>query len=100
VSGALIVTAATGGSRVQVRVLPRSPHDAIGGLRDGRLLVRVTAPPVDAAANDAVVQLIASTLSVPRRSVRVAAGARARNKTIEIAGLDADRVRERLAPFC
>ena len=73
--------------RVPIRVMPRSPRNGIGGMRDGRLIVRVTAPPVDDAANDAVVRLLADTFGVARASIRVVSGATGRNKTVEIAGL-------------
>ena len=58
-----------GGIRLDLRVIPRAPHDAIAGERDGRLVVRVTAPPVDRAANDAVVELVARKLDLFRRAV-------------------------------
>ena len=86
-SDALPVTPTAAGVRIPLRVVPRSPRDRIDGLRAGRLLVRVTAPPVDAAANDAVVTLFADKLNVPRRNVRIVSGATSRNKTIEIAGV-------------
>jgi uncharacterized protein (TIGR00251 family) len=75
---------------VDVRVIPRARRDEIGGMRDGALVVRVTAPPVDDAANRAVVKLIAKRAGVARSRVRVARGKRSRDKRIEIdAGQDA-----------
>ena len=56
-------------------------------MRDGRLIVRVTAPPVDSAANDAVVALLAARFGVPKRAVRIVSGERARNKTVEVEGI-------------
>jgi uncharacterized protein len=76
------------GVRVDVRVMPRAPRDRIEAVRNGRLVVRVTAPPVDGAANDAVVALFAATLRVPRARIQVVAGATTRNKVVAIAGLD------------
>ena len=76
--------------------MPRSPVNGIDGIRDGRLLVRVTAAPVEGAANDAVIATIAAALDVPRRAVRVVHGGTRRNKTIEITGLDAAAARVRL----
>jgi uncharacterized protein (TIGR00251 family) len=70
-----------------IRVMPRAPKNEIGGTRDGRLIVRVTAPPVDSAANDAVIELLARHYGVPKRAVRIVSGERARNKTVEIDGL-------------
>ena len=79
---------------MDLRVIPRSPRTAIAGVRDGRLIVRVTAPPVDGAANDAVVAALASALDVPRRAVHIVAGETSRIKTGQIDGLtpaDVDR---------
>ena len=88
--------ATAGGVRLDVRAMPRSPRTAIAGIRDGRLLVRVTAPPVDDAANEAVIAALAAALDTPRRNLRIVTGATSRNKTIEIIGLDAPTVRARL----
>ena len=85
------------GVRVEVRVMPRAPRTAIAGVRDGRLVIRVTAPPVDRAANEAVVLALAAALDVPRRAVRIVAGETARNKSLEVTGLGAADVRRRLA---
>jgi hypothetical protein len=76
--------------------MPRSPKNGIDGIRDGRILVRVTAAPVDGAANDAVVATVAAALDLPRRAVRVVHGDSSRNKTIEITGLDSATARARL----
>ena len=76
--------------------MPRSPKNGIDGVRDGRILVRVTAAPVDGAANEAVVATVAAALDLPRRSIRVVSGATSRNKTIEITGLDPATARVRL----
>ena len=75
------------GVRIDVRVMPRAPRTAVKGARDGRLLVHVTAPPVDDAANEAIVLALAKAFGVARRSVRIVSGERHRNKTVEIDGL-------------
>jgi uncharacterized protein len=85
-----------GGSALDVRVIPRAPKTALDGWRGPRLLVRVTAPPVDRAANDATLALLAEILDVPRSALRVAAGATSRNKTIAVEGLSAAQVAARL----
>lgn len=69
---------------LEVKVTPRASRDEIVGLRDAVLAVRVTAAPVDDAANRAVVKLIAKRAGVPRSRVRIASGARGRRKRIEI----------------
>jgi uncharacterized protein len=77
---------------IEVKVTPRASRDEIAGMRDGVLAVRVTAPPVDEAANRAVVKLIAKRAGVARSRVRIARGKGSRNKRIEI-----DAGREALA---
>lgn len=94
---ALRLEATPTGVRFDLRVIPRSSRTAIAGVRDGRLLVRVTAPPVDQAANDAVVLALADALDVPKRSIAITAGATSRNKTVKINGLDLATARARLS---
>ena len=70
--------------RLDIRVTPRASKNEVGGTRDGRLIVRVTAPPVDDAANEAVIELLAKTYGVPKRAVSIVSGHTSRNKTIDI----------------
>ena len=95
-NGLSITATADGGVRLAVRVMPRSSRSAIDGVRGGRLVIRVTAPPVDDAANEAVVGVLASALSMPRHAIRIAAGATARNKVVEISGVNVQMVQARL----
>lgn len=98
-SDRLELVSTAGGVRIPIRVIPRSPRNLIDGVRAGRLLVRVTAPPVDAAANEAVVVLLADSLKIPRRNVQIASGATSRNKTIDITGVTAAALRAALSNF-
>jgi uncharacterized protein (TIGR00251 family) len=91
------VRVSASGTLVDLRVIPRSPRAALDGVREGRLLVRVTAPPVEQAANDAVVRLLADVLDVPKSAIAIASGATSRNKTARVGGLTFDQVRARLA---
>ena len=91
---ALAVTERAGGAvRFAVRVQPRSSRSAVEGVHGGALRVRLSAPPVDGAANEALVELLAGALGVARRAVRVVAGAAARGKVVEVDGVSAARVR-------
>lgn len=74
------------GSRrtIAVRVIPRARRDEVGGERDGRLLIRTTAPPEDGAANDAVRKLVAKHLGVPRGKVTLVSGHTSRDKLLRI----------------
>lgn len=69
---------------VEVRVVPRARRDEIAGERDGRLLVRTTAPPVDGAANDAVRRLVADHFGVKAGQVALVRGERSRDKVLRI----------------
>jgi uncharacterized protein YggU (UPF0235/DUF167 family) len=86
------------GVRLELRVIPRSPKTSVAGIRNGRILVRVTAPPVDRAANAAVVGLVADLLEVPRGAVRVAGGAASRNKVVDVDGVDCAHALAKLVP--
>jgi len=83
-------------ARLAIRLTPRANRDAIVGEREGTLLVRVTAPPVDGAANEALIRLLAKQLHLAKGSVRIVSGGTSRTKSVEIEGLDAAEVRARL----
>jgi hypothetical protein len=84
------------GLTLRVRVQPRASKDALGGERDGALVVRLTAPPVEGAANEALARFLGRSLGVAPSAVRVLSGASGRNKVVSVAGLDAATARERL----
>jgi uncharacterized protein len=84
-------------ARLAVRVQARAARDEIAGERSGALLVRVTAPPVEGKANEAVRKLLAKRLGVAPGRVSVVRGASSRDKLVEIEGLDDEGVRHRLA---
>jgi len=90
----------SGSSRVTVRLQPRASRDEVLGWTeiDGLpvLRIRVKAPPVDGAANAALVQLLAKTLGIVKGRVTLVAGATARNKIVEIEGLTNDKLRSLL----
>ena len=84
------------GLTLRVRVQPRASKNALGGEREGALVVRLTAPPVEGAANEALARFLGKTLGVAPSAVRVVSGASGRNKVVSVAGLDAATARERL----
>lgn len=84
------------GARIAVRIAPRASRDAIGGMLGGELIVRVTAPPVDGRANEAVTGLLAKRLRVARGAVSIVQGRRSRRKVVEVRGLTDSEVRRRL----
>jgi uncharacterized protein len=82
--------------RIAVRVQPRARRDEIAGERDGVVLVRVTAPPVEGKANDAVRKLIAKRLRIAPSRVSVARGSSSRDKLIEVEDVDGPALRQAL----
>lgn len=85
-----------GSVRFPVRVQPRAARSEVCGTFDGALKVRLQAPPVDGAANEALVELLAEALDVPRRQIRIVSGGTSRSKVVEVDGIDRGRV-DRLA---
>jgi len=71
---------------VDVQVVPRASRVAVGPAVGDRLRVAVTSPPVDGAANAAVVEALAAAFAVRRSAVAIVRGERGRRKTVRIAG--------------
>ena len=90
-AGSLIRVTSTG-VEIDVRVVPRSRKSEVSGVRDHALLIRLPAPPVEGAANEALRALLAATLHVPRRAIRVVAGERSRQKRVAIDGVTVELV--------
>jgi len=70
-------------------VQPRASRDEVSGVHGDALKIRLAAPPVDGAANDALVNFLAAVFAVPRRAVRILAGESSRSKLVEIDGVSA-----------
>lgn len=78
------VSTTAGGCRLAVAVVPGARRTGADGLHDGCLRVRLSAPPVDGKANDALVAWLAAELHLPRRAVRLERGASARRKLLAL----------------
>ena len=83
---------------ITVRLQARARADEIVGEREGILIVRVRAPPLNGRANDALCRLLARSAGVGRQRVSVVQGARRREKRVRVEGLDAAALRSALAP--
>jgi uncharacterized protein len=83
-------------ARVPVRLQPRASRDELAGVREGVLVARVTAPPVEGRANEALCRLVAKAAGVPPSRVAVVQGLRARDKVVEVEGLDEAALRAAL----
>lgn len=87
--GAFLNEHADGSVTLTLRVQPRASRTAVAGMHGDALKVQVSAPPVDAAANEAVVALIAGLLAVPKSAVGIIRGATARTKVVRVHGVTA-----------
>jgi uncharacterized protein (TIGR00251 family) len=72
---------------LDIRVIPRSPRTSVDGMRGAAILVRLAAPPVDGAANDALIAFLSAALGIPRRQITIVSGERSRDKRVRIAGI-------------
>lgn len=91
-----MIASTTGGVMIDVRVIPRAKRSGLAGRRGDALLVRVQAPPLDGAANQELIDVLAHALGVTRRDVAVIAGERSRQKRVKVSGIDAATAESRL----
>jgi uncharacterized protein (TIGR00251 family) len=92
----VFLTPSPGGVRLAIKLQPRASKNEIGTTLGGELKIKVTAPPVDAAANQALLDLLAEKLGCPRSAVQIIRGLTSRHKTIWINGLGAEEVMRKL----
>ena len=84
-------------TRLRLRVSPGANRAVVAGRYGQAWKVRVAAPPEGGRANDALLRLLAETLSVPRDAVKLVSGHAARDKVVELAGIDETLVERRLS---
>lgn len=81
------------GAAITVKVTPRSRKTAVAGLMDdGTIKIKVAAPPVDGAANQALVEFLAQTLGLPKGQVDIVAGETSERKLISLVGISPEKV--------
>ena len=91
------LTVQTDGVTLAVKVQPRASKNEICEALGHELRIKVTAPPVDAAANEAAIQLLAETFACPRSAVQILRGQTSRHKIIKLRGLSAGAVLAKLS---
>ena len=91
-----VIEERAGGIRFAIRVQPRASRTEIVGTHGDAVKIRLSAPPVDGAANDALVEFLAEHFAVARRDVTIVSGAQSRSKVVEIAGITAAQARRSL----
>ena len=84
------------GVLLSVKLQPRASANEIGEALGNELRIKVTAPPVDAAANEALVKLLAQQLDCPRNRVELVRGHTSRHKIVKLYGLAPEEVVKRL----
>jgi uncharacterized protein (TIGR00251 family) len=75
---------------LSIRIQPRASKNDVVVMENGKLKIRLTAPPVDGAANEALVKFLADTLSVPKSQVEIVSGHTSREKIVRISGISPD----------
>ncbi len=80
------LTPASAGVYIKVRLAPRASRDALTGVKDGSLMVRLTAPPVDGAANAGLVTLLSKIFGIRKGAVTITSGLRSKDKRVFIEG--------------
>ncbi len=85
------------GAAIAVRVIPRaSKNEVVEVLQDGTIKIRLTSPPIEGRANQALIEFLAELLDVPRSKIEIVAGQKGRNKLVTILDLDARTVEKHL----
>jgi uncharacterized protein len=83
-------------TRIKLHVQPRASRSEVTGMHGDSVRIRLAAPPVDNAANEALVAFVAAVLGLPKRQVRLVAGATSRMKQVEVEGITTARAMELL----
>jgi uncharacterized protein (TIGR00251 family) len=84
-------------TRVRLRVSPGSRKTELAGRHGDGWKIRVSAPPEGGRANDAVLELLAARVGLPRRALTIVSGQRSRDKVVEMAGIDREEAERKLS---
>jgi uncharacterized protein (TIGR00251 family) len=85
------------GAAITVKVIPRSSRNEVAGIQeDGTVKIRLTAPPVEGLANNALVEFLADILDIAKSKIEIIGGMTGRNKLITILDLDPETVQKRI----
>jgi uncharacterized protein (TIGR00251 family) len=83
---------------ITVRVIPRAKrNEMVGWLDDGTLKVRLTAPPVDGKANQALIKFMSETFDIQKADVEIRTGSTSRNKLLRLMGITKEGLRKKIA---
>ena len=86
----------SGSATLSVRIQPRASKNGIVTMEGGGLKIRLTAPPVDGAANEALVKFLSVALSIPKSHIEIVSGHTSRDKIVRISGMNGAEVKRLL----
>ena len=84
-------------ARISVKVKPRASRDVVEGWQESTLVVRLTSPPVEGAANNSLIRLLAKRAGIARSRIRIVSGEKGRIKVLEFEGMEPAELKERLS---
>jgi uncharacterized protein (TIGR00251 family) len=87
----------TTAARIAIYVQPRASKTMVAGMHDGCIKVRLAAPPVDGAANSALIEFVAERLRIAKSRVRIVTGQTSRRKVVEVDGVSVEQLAEALS---
>lgn len=90
------ISPTTTGVRLRLRIQPRASREEIAGVAGDMIRIRLTAPPVDGTANEALVRFLAVRLKVPRSAVELVSGQTGRTKLVAVTGVSVEETAQRL----
>jgi uncharacterized protein (TIGR00251 family) len=90
------IQADSGGVTLRVKVTPRSSKNGVAGLVEGAIKITLTAPPVEGAANEMLVETLAKLLHLHKSDISIISGQTSRLKRVRLAGVSLEEVRKAL----
>lgn len=82
---------------LDIKVIPRAGRTALAGTRDGSVLIRLAAAPVDGAANAELIAFLSDLFDIPKHNIAIVSGEKGRQKRVRIDGVTAEAVRQKCA---
>ena len=86
------------GIELKIRAVPRASKNEIQGVHDHALKIRLTTPPIDGKANQALIKFLSKTLHISKSQVQLVRGEISRHKTVRVLGLSTEYISEKLVP--
>jgi TIGR00251 family protein len=91
-----MIESINGGVKLHLFIQPKSSKNEIVGIHDGKLKIKITAPPVDGKANAELVEFLSDILDIPKRQIEITKGDTGRNKTVIITGISQEIIEQKI----